>query len=78
MLDKKKQAIVNVETESECFKYALLSVLHYNEIPTKQRKNKETYEEWVGELDFGNADNVSIRDIAKIERLNNLKINVHV
>ena len=79
-LAKKRQAIVNVNTTSECFKYALLSVLHYNDVPSRQRLNKEAYGEWVGELNFGDidADEVSISDISTIEKLNNLKINVHV
>ena len=79
-LAKKRQAVVNVNTPSECFKYALLSVLHYADVPARDRTNKEAYEEWVGEIDFGDidVDNVCINDIPKIERLNNLKINVHV
>ena len=79
-LGKKRQAIVNVNTTSECFKYALLSVLHYNDVPNQQRLNKDSYEEWVGELNFGNIDvnNISINDIPQIERLNKLKINLHV
>ena len=40
MLGKKKQTIVNVETESECFKYALLSVLHYNDVLPSSEKIK--------------------------------------
>ena len=79
-LAKKRQSIVNVNTTSECFKFALLSVLHYNDVSNKQRLNPESYEEWVGELDFGKIDvnNICIGDISKIERLNNLKINIHV
>ena len=80
LLGNKRQAIVNVNTPSECFKYALLSVLHYNDVPNRQRQNKDSYREWVGELNFDgiDVDNVSINDIHRIERLNNLKINVHV
>ena len=79
-LAKKRKVIVNVDTTSECFKYAILSKLHYNDVPSEQRTNKEAYREWEGELDFGDidADQVSINDIATIEKLNNIKINVHV
>ena len=79
-LAKKRQVIVNVNTPSKCFKYALLSILHYNDVASQQRSNKDSYEQWVGELDFGDIDedNVSISDISKIEKLNNIKINVHV
>ena len=80
ILAKKRASIVNVDTTSECFKYALLSKLHYDDVPSSQRSNKEAYQEWVGELNFGNInpDEVSIGDIATIERLNNIKINLHV
>ena len=79
-LAKKRQSIVNVNTNGECFKYALLSVLHYNDVAHQQRLNLDSYREWVGELDFGDidVDNVQISDVSKIEKLNNLKINVHV
>lgn len=79
-LAKKRQAIVNVNSPSECFKYALLSILHYNDVPSQQRLNKDSYGEWEGELDFGNidVDNIAINDIPKIEKLNNIKINLHV
>ena len=79
-LAKKRQVIVNVDTTSECFKYAILSKLHYDDVSNSQRSNKQAYREWEGELDFGNidADEVSISDIATIEKLNNIKINVHV
>ena len=79
-LAKKRQVIVNVNTTSECFKYALLSILHYNDVPSQQRQNKDSYQEWAEELNFGDIDvnNVGITHISKIEQLNNLKINIHV
>ena len=80
LLNKKRHAIVNVDAPSECFKYALLSVLHYNDVSNQQRNNPNSYREWEGELDFGDLDvsSIKIADVSKIERLNNLKINVHV
>ena len=79
-LENKRQAIVNVDATSECFKFALLSILHYNDVSNRQRTNPNSYREWVGELNFGdlNVNNININDISRIERLNNLKINVHV
>ena len=79
-LANKRQAIVNVDATSECFKFALLSILHYNDVSNRQRTNPNSYREWVGELNFGdlNVNNININDISRIERLNNLKINVHV
>ena len=75
-----KKAVINVNCDSACFKYALLSVLHYNDVP-KHRQRSSKYSDWEGELKFEGVDvneiNIS-RDIPKIERQNNLKINVHV
>ena len=79
-LAKKRQAIVNVDATSECFKYALLSILHYDDVSAQQRCDINSYREWEGELDFGDLDVNSIRiiDVPTVERLNNLKINIHV
>ena len=79
-LAKKRQAIVNVDADRECFKYALLSILHYNDVSEQQRSDPRSYREWEEELDFGDLDvnNITFSDIPKVERLNNLKINVHV
>ncbi|MEL7521029.1 MAG: endonuclease domain-containing protein, partial [Cyanobacteria bacterium J06553_1] len=76
---KKKMAVVNVETKENCFLYALLSVLHYNDVNRFHRRYPKHYKQWLGELDFGGvtASDVSIRDVRKIEELNNLKINIH-
>ena len=48
LLGKKRQTIVNVDTTSECFKYAMLSVLHYNDVSNQQRCNPNSYREWEG------------------------------
>ena len=77
---KNMKAVINVEVKKECFKYALLSILHYNDL-TKNRTRPSKYEQWLGELNFGDVDPSEVhikRDIPKIEKLNNLKINVHV
>ncbi|MEL7307754.1 MAG: hypothetical protein AAGK05_07680, partial [Pseudomonadota bacterium] len=42
-LAKKRQAIVNVDAASECFKYALLSILHYDDVSSQQRCNIDSY-----------------------------------
>ena len=76
---KKKMAVVNVQSKENCFLYALLSVLHYNDLNRSNRVYPKHYKQWLGELDFGGvtASDVSIRDVRKIEELNNLKINIH-
>ena len=73
LLAKKRQTIVNVNTTSECFKYALLSILHYNDVPSQQRQNKDSYREWEGELDFGNDIDIIIQRSLEIS----LQLSLH-
>ena len=77
---KRMQAVVNVHIKEACFKYALLSILHYDDLTKDKRRYAPNYEQWLGELEFGEVDasDVHIKDVAKIEKLNNVKINVHV
>lgn len=73
-------AVVNVKCESNCFLYAVLSMLHYDDIEShKDRVTK--YTSWLNELNCKGIDvnNIDIaRDVPKFERMNDLKINVHV
>ena len=74
------KAVVNVDCRDSCFKYALLSILHYEEIKL-HRNRVNNYSKWLDELDFGDVDASEVyikRDVPKIEKLNNLKINIHV
>ena len=43
-------------------------------------RDSNSYGQWVGDIEFEDLDveNISINDIFKIEKLNNLKINIHV
>ena len=77
---KRKHAVINVNCKDSCFKYALLSILHHDDLHKDKRRYAVNYEQWLGELDFGdiNASDVHIKDVAKIEKLNHLKINIHV
>ena len=77
---KKKQAVVNVDCDRACFKYAVLSVLHYNDI-SKHRQRVTKYAQWENELKFDglNVDEMDIRrDVPKFEKMNDLKVNIHV
>ena len=76
---KEKTAVVNVDVAGECFKYALLSILHYSDV-SQNRCRKSSYSQWESELVFDGLEeeSISIDDIPKVEKLNNLKINVHV
>ena len=76
----KKNAVVNVQCEEKCFLYAVLSVLHYDDI-SQHRYRPSKYNRWLNDLKFAdlNVNNMNVqRDIPKFERLNDLKVNVHV
>ncbi|RZW38811.1 MAG: hypothetical protein EX263_13900, partial [Flavobacteriaceae bacterium] len=50
---KNKNAVINVCNPGEdCFRYALLSVLHYNEITPRHRYRVSKYSEWLNEHDW--------------------------
>ena len=77
---KAMKAVINVDAKEGCFKYALLSVLHYKDVKLN-RERVSKYQAWENELDFSNVDinNIDLKkDLPKIEKQNNLKINVHV
>jgi ssDNA-binding Zn-finger/Zn-ribbon topoisomerase 1 len=76
---KNKTAVINVDCESQCFKYAVLSILHYNDI-NANRNRTYSYRQWENELNFDdcNSDDMKIKDIEKFEKLNNIKIVLHV
>ena len=76
----KRHAVINVDCSAACFKYAILSILHYNEIK-RDRSRKYQYRKWEDELNFEgvNVNEIDLsRDVAKVEKLNNIKINIHV
>ena len=77
---KRKRAVINVRTKDKCFHYALLSMLHYDDLTSNQRRYPSNYEQWLHELDFGDIDisDVRVNDVHKIEKLNKLKINIHL
>ena len=76
---KSKQAVINVDCQSHCFKYAVLSILHYNDIKVNHHRISK-YDMWKDELIFGdcNSNDMKFSDIEKFERLNKIKIVVHL
>lgn len=76
---KNKMAVINVDCESQCFKYAVLSILHYEDI-RKNRFRISQYKQWDHELNFEGCDvnDMKLKDIEKFETLNKIKIIVHV
>ena len=62
-------AVINVDCKDSCFKYALLSTLHYNDITHGgHRYRASKYKSWHGELDFDDIDpsHVLVKNVAKI------------
>ena len=72
--------MVNVNCNKDCFKCALLSILYYKDVKVHRERDSK-YEQWLEELDFGDIDTSEVhikRDVPKIEKINDLKINIHV
>ena len=78
----RKKAVVNVDAPAECFKWAMLAALHSDEVNlNRQRASK--YKRWENDIVFGGTDGidencVGLKDIPKLESINNIKINVHL
>ena len=51
-----------------CDKYALLSILHYDEVANRHWRNPNMYEEREGSSSFGDldVDNITITDVPKL------------
>ena len=78
---QRMRAVINVNVKEACFQYALLSVAHYHDLQMQQRARPQCYRQWLEEFEFGKVDpsNVYIRrDIPTVEKLNNIKINIHL
>ena len=74
------KAVINVDVPHSCFEYALLSILHYGDVK-HNRQRPSNYERWLDEMKFGEVDSSDVhikKDIPKIEKLNDIKINIHV
>lgn len=77
---KSKRGIVNLKnTYDECFKWAILSALHYNEVYTKNRTDALSYSIWRNELNFDGIEfPVRLNQIEKFMRQNeHLAVNVY-
>ena len=74
-----KQAVVNIDVDgNQCFRYAVLCALHYNDIH-KHHHRVSKYREYLHELNMNNIDEpVEICDIVKFEEQNpKIKVDVH-
>ena len=79
---KKKKALINVDATGDCFKYAVLSILHYHDVDSPHHRDRVSqYAQWEHELDFTGIDNPSsmrLSEIRKFEDQNKIKVVVHV
>ena len=68
---KAKQAVVNVENQGDdCFKYALLSVLHYQDVPS-HRQRPIKYAQWLNEHNWeGMTFPMTAGQLSKFEKQN--------
>ena len=74
------KSVINVDCERACFKYAVLSILHYDDVCRGNRHRVSAYRGWENDLLFENIDidNVAIKDMNSFQQQNKLKVNVHL
>ena len=75
---KNKKACVNVQNNNqECFKFSILSALHYDEIKDDHPARPSKYTKWLNDLNFNGIDfPVKLKEIDKFENQNPYRINV--
>ena len=76
-LKNPKMGLINIKNEDQkCFAYCLLYHLHQNEIKNNPQR-VSNYKQYENTVDFTGINfPVSIKDIPKIEKMNNIAINV--
>ena len=76
-LKNPKMGLINIKNEDQkCFAYCLLYHLHQNEIKNNPQR-VSNYKQYENTVDFTDINfPVSIKDIPKIEKMNNIAINV--
>ena len=72
---KTKKAIINIKNKDDmCFKWSILAKLHPVDVHPERVSH---YKKFSDELNFENIENpVSLEDIHKFEKLNNISVNV--
>ena len=56
-------------------------MLHYKDIAHRNHSRVSVYQQWENELNFEgieNKDAITFKDISKFEKLNQIKVNVHL
>ena len=76
----KKACMVNIQNKDDrCLEYALICALHFKELEHDSNKERPTkWAKWLGTLKFdGLQFPIHTSDIHKVERMNNLAVNVY-
>jgi len=73
-----KNAIINVKNDdNECFKWAVLSALHHEDVDQKSASRVTVYRKWKDDLKFDGIEfPVTAKDYPKFEEMNDITINV--
>ena len=76
---EKARAVINVSNgDDKCFLYAVSTILHFEEAKSNYFKVSD-YQQWLDEYDLsGISFPMTVKDIPRFERLNDIKVNVHV
>ena len=77
---RSSKAVINVNSNSnDCFMYSILSIIHYDEVTHSKINEVNSYRKWTSELVMdGISTPVSIKDIPKFEKNNDIKVNIHL
>lgn len=77
----KKRALINIDKDNECFKYAVLASLFHKDLTENQKKKgnlPRVYKQFEDKLDFSDLTYpVSLLQIKKFEKKNNVAVNVY-
>ena len=76
---KNKKAVINVHNSGkDCFKYALLSVLHYDDIPPNKKHLPQKYQQWLNQHNWdGITWPMTAGQLSTFEKINpDLRINL--
>ena len=74
------KSVINVDCQTACFKYAVLSILYYDDVAREHRAGVRSYRQWENDLLFENiyVNNVGIKDMNTFQQQNKLKVNIQL
>ena len=71
-----KHCVINLDTD-HCFKWAVLSCLHFNEIPL-HRQRIENYNQWANDYEFPTTAIVTASQVSDFVKKNKLPVFTHL